>query len=65
MAVIWEPLIRLISILEKAHPWVPGNIPGKFQSDRTGGRREMAVAYRHTDIQTDTHTKIAVIIDRY
>ena len=66
MAVTWEPLVRLISNLEKAHPRVPGNIPGKFQSDRTGGR-QTAVAYRHTDIQTDrqtdTHTEIAGIID--
>ena len=58
MAVTWEPLIRLISNLEKAHPRVPGNIPGKFQSDRTGGRRETVVADRQT------HTEIAGIIDR-
>ncbi len=64
MALTWEPIVRLISFLEKAHPRVPSNIPGKFQSDRTGGRRETAVAYRHTDIQTDTHTEIAGIIDR-
>ena len=60
MAVTWEPLVRLISNLEKAHLRVPGNIPGKFQSDRTGGHRETAVA----DKQTDTHTEIAGIIDR-
>jgi len=69
MAVTWEPLVRSISNLEKAHPRGPGNIPGKFQSDRTGGRRETAVAYRHTDrqthIQTHTHTEIAGIIDRW
>ena len=66
MAVTWEPLVRLISNLEKAHPRGPGNIPGKFQSDRTGGRRETAVAYRHTDTHTDRHTytEIAGIIDR-
>ena len=58
MAVTWEPLVRLISTLEKAHPRVPGNNPGKFQSDRTGGRRETAVADKHT------HTEIAGIIDR-
>ena len=52
----WELLVRLISNLEKAHPRVPGNIPGKFQSDRTGGRRETAVADRHTDRQTDRRT---------
>ena len=27
MAVTWEPLVRSISNLEKAHPGVPGNIP--------------------------------------
>ena len=41
MAVTWEPLVRLISNLEKAHLRVPGNIPGKFQSDRTGGCRDL------------------------
>ena len=38
MAVTWEPLVRLITNLEKADLRVPGNIAGKFQSDRTGGR---------------------------
>ena len=31
MAVTWEPLVRSISNLEKAHLRGPGNIPGKFQ----------------------------------
>ena len=64
MAITWEPLVRLISNLEKAHPQGPGNIPGKFQSDRTSGRRETAVADTHiqTDTHTDTHTEIAGII---
>ena len=54
-----------ISNLEKAHPQVPSNIPGKFQLDRTSGCRETAVA----DTQTHRHTEIAGIIagiiDRY
>ena len=41
MAVTWEPLVRSISYLEKAHPRFPGNIPGKFQWNRTGGRRQL------------------------
>ena len=61
MAVTWEPLVRLISNLEKAHPRVPGNIPGEFQLDRPSGCRETAVA----DTYTDTHTEIAGIIDRF
>ena len=65
MAVTWEPLVRLISNRENAHPHVPSNIPGKFQLDRISGCRETAVADTHTDRQTDTHTKIAGIIDRY
>ena len=65
MAVTWEPLVRSISNLEKAHTQVPSNIPGKFQLDRTSGRRETAVTDRHTDRQTDRHTEIAGIIDRY
>ena len=69
MAITWETLVRLISNLENAHPQVPSNIPGKFQLDRTSGCRETAVAdthtYRQTDRQTDTHTEIAGIIDRY
>ena len=65
MAVTWEPLVRLISNLEKAHPQVPSNISGKFQLDRTSGCRETAVADTHTDRQTDTHTEIAGIIDRW
>ena len=64
MAITWEALVRLISNLEKAHTQVPSNIPGKFQSDRTGGRRETAIADRQTDRQTNTHTEIAGIIDR-
>ena len=56
MAITWEPLVRLISNLEKAHTQVPSNIPSKFQLDRTSGCRETAV--------TDTHTDIAGIIDR-
>ena len=64
MAVTWEPLVRLISNLEKAHHQVPGNIPGKFQFDRTSGCRETAVADTHTDRHTDRHTEIAGIIDR-
>ena len=51
MAVTWEPLVRLISNLEKAHPRVPHNIPGKFQWDRTSGCRETVVADTHTDTQ--------------
>ena len=54
MAITWEPLVRLISNLEKAHPRVPSNIPGKSQLDRTSGCREMAVTDTHT--QTDTQT---------
>ena len=60
MAITWELLVRLKSNIEKAHPHVPSNIPGKFQLDRTSGCRETAV----TDRQTDTHTEIAGIIDR-
>ena len=58
----WEPLVRLISNLEKAHPQGPSNIPGKFQLDWTSGCRETAV----TDTQTHRHThpEIAGIIDR-
>ena len=59
MAITWEPLVRLISNLENAHPQGPSIIPGKFQSDRTSGCREAAVA----DTQPDTHTEIAGIID--
>ena len=77
MAKTWEPLVRLISNLEKAHPQGPSNIPGKFPIDRTSGCRETAVTDtdrqtdRQTDKQTDrqtdthTHTEIAGIIDRY
>ena len=36
------PAFVTISNLEKAHTQFPSNIPGKFQSDRTGGRREIA-----------------------
>ncbi len=71
-AITWEPLVRLIPNLEKAHPRVPGNIPGRFRVDRTGGRRETAVTdqthtqtHRHTDTHTHTHTEITGIIDRY
>jgi len=62
MAITWEPLVRLLSNLEKAHPQGPSNIPGKFQLVRTSGCRETAV----TDTQThrQTHTQIAGIIDR-
>ena len=60
MAITWEQLVRLISNLEKAHTQGPSNILGKFQLDRTSGRRETAV----TDRQTDRHTEIAGIIDR-
>ena len=51
MAITWEPLVRLISNLEKAHPQGPSNIPGKFQLDRISGCRETAVADRQTDTQ--------------
>ena len=58
MAITWEPLVRLISNLEKAHPQGPSNIPGKFQLDRTSGCRETVVADKQT------HREIAGIIDR-
>ena len=64
MAITWEPLVRLISNLEKAHAQVPSNIPGKFQLDRTSGCRETAVTDTHTDRHTDTHSEIAGIIER-
>ena len=56
MAVTWEPLVRLISNLEKAHIQVPRNIPGKFQLDRTSVCRETAVTVTVTDTDTDTDT---------
>ncbi len=56
-AITWEPLVRLISNLEKAHPRVPSNIPGKFQVHRTSGRRETAVTHTHTHTHRQTHTQ--------
>ena len=67
MAVTWEPLVRLISNLEKAHPQGPSNVPGKFQLDRSSGCRETAVidtdtethrdTQRHTETHRDTQTQ--------
>ena len=65
MAITWEPLVRLISNLEKAHPRVPSNIPGKFQSDRTGDRRETTVADRQTDTHTQRLLELFLINDSY
>ena len=58
MAITWEPLVRLISNLEKAHTQVPSNIPGKFQLDQTSGCRETAVTDRQTQRLLELLTKM-------
>ena len=58
MAATWEPRVRLIPNLEKAHPQVPSNISGKLQLDRTSGCRETVVTHTHTH----THQNVTEVL---